>query len=209
MLQTSATVEAITQEEIFYRQKHNFMVKSTQDLRDGHLWLSIFSKPAKSTFTRVQRLTCALSLLLTTMLTNIMFYGIPTDNPEDQVAAGDVTFSLSAIIIGIESSLIMFPINLVILQLFLKSKPKPWSRTVKSLLDKDIRVKTVRDTSRRLTDMVMCSLLQRIVDKTSSNSERDRNNNAEDAQLNRSISRMAKGIFTPQLIMRNAIFYSV
>ena len=201
MLQTSATVEAITQEEIFYRQKHNFMVKSTQDLRDGHLWLSIFSKPAKSTFTRVQRLTCALSLLLTTMLTNIMFYGIPTDNPEDQVAAGDVTFSLSAIIIGIESSLIMFPINLVILQLFLKSKPKPWSRTVKSLLDKDIRVKTARDTSRRLTDMVMCSLLQRIVDKTSSNSERDRNNNAEDAQLNRSISRMAQGIFTPRLIM--------
>ena len=144
MLQTSATVEAVTAEEIIFRQKHNFMVKSTQDLRDGHLWLSIFSKPAKSTFTRVQRLTCALSLLLTTMLTNIMFYGIPTDDPEDQVTAGDVTFSLSAIIIGIESSLIMFPINLMILQLFLKTKPKPWSRTVKSLLDKDIHRRTYK-----------------------------------------------------------------
>ena len=192
MLQTSATMEAVTEDEIIFKQKHNFMVKSTQDLRDGHLWVSIFSKPAKSTFTRVQRLTCALSLLLTTMLTNIMFYGIPTDDAEDQVTAGEITFSLSAIIIGIESSLIMFPINLMILQLFLKTRPKPWSRTVQSLLDKDLHVQKVYDASRRMTDMVMRGLLQRIVDNTSSGDVGDENNNAN-VVLKRSISRMAKG----------------
>ncbi|XP_052276692.1 polycystic kidney disease 1-related protein-like isoform X3 [Dreissena polymorpha] len=126
ILRTSATLTAVTHEELRNKRQHNFLVKSTQDLRDGHLWISIFSKQARSTFTRVQRLTCALSLLLTTMLTNIMFYGIPTDDPEDQVGGvGGVVISLSDIVIGIQSSLIMFPINLFILQLFLKLKPKP------------------------------------------------------------------------------------
>ena len=126
ILQTSATVTAIGKEELSEKHAHNFTVKSTRDLRDGHLWISIFSKPARSTFTRVQRLTCGLSLLLSTMLTNIMFYGVPTNDPEDQVGGtGGVSFSLSAIVIGIESSLLMFPVNLFIVQLFLKLKPKP------------------------------------------------------------------------------------
>jgi len=123
---TAATIMATTKKELQAKRQHNFLVKSTQDLRDGHLWISIFSKRARSTFTRVQRLTCALSLLLTTMLTNIMFYGIPTDEPEDQVGQpGAITISLSAIVIGIQSSLIMFPINLFIVQLFLRLKPRP------------------------------------------------------------------------------------
>ena len=141
-------------------------MKSTQDLRDGHLWISIFSKPAKSTFTRVQRLTCALSLLLTTMFTNIMFYGIPTDDPEDQVGeAGGITISLSSIIIGIESSLIMFPINLLILQLFLKVKQKPRPH------EKEISAETYRylasmyETGSKLTDLVMSSMMEKLTSK--------------------------------------------
>lgn len=125
LLMTTTTLTPVTEEELKFKRKYNFMIQSTQDLRDGHIWLSIFSKPASSMFTRVQRLTCCLTLLLTTMLTNIMFYGIPTDNPEDQVTAGGFRFSLSQIVIGIESSLIMFPVNLLIVQLFLKIKQKP------------------------------------------------------------------------------------
>jgi len=34
------------------------------------------------------------------MLTNLMFYGIPTDDPEDQVMAGGFKISLSQIMIG-------------------------------------------------------------------------------------------------------------
>ncbi|XP_053405410.1 polycystic kidney disease protein 1-like 3 isoform X2 [Mercenaria mercenaria] len=125
-LLTKASVSAISKEELKFKQKHNFMVKTTQDLRDSHLWISIFSKPARSTFTRVQRVTCALSLLLTTMLTNIMFYGIPTDDPDDQVGGSrGVVISLSSIVIGIQSSLIMFPVNVIIMQMFLKLKQRP------------------------------------------------------------------------------------
>ncbi|KAL4227725.1 Polycystic kidney disease protein 1-like [Mactra antiquata] len=130
LLQTTATIAAINQHELKNLQKHNFMTKTTQDLRNTHLWISIFSKPARSTFTRAQRLTCALSLLLCNMLTNIMFYGVPTDNPEDQVSsAGGVSISLSAIVIGLQSSLIMFPVNIIIMQMFLKLKQKPLTNT--------------------------------------------------------------------------------
>ena len=55
----------------------SFAVKSAQELRKGHLWLSVFSRPPHTNFTRVQRLACCLSFLLTSMMTNIMFYGIP------------------------------------------------------------------------------------------------------------------------------------
>lgn len=96
-----------------FKKKYNFVIKSTQDLRDGHIWLSIFSKPANSSFTRVQRLTCCLTLLLTTMLTNIMFYGIPTDNPEDQVSAGGFKMSLSQIIIGLYDLLLLLLARLI------------------------------------------------------------------------------------------------
>ena len=125
ILQTTGTVVAVTPEQLKYKQKHNFMVKTVQGFRDSHLWISVFSKPARNSFTRVQRLTCALSLLLTTMLTNIMFYGIPTDEPGDQVGGvGGINLSVSALMIGIQSSLIMFPINLLILQLFIRVRAK-------------------------------------------------------------------------------------
>jgi hypothetical protein len=77
------------------------MITSAQNLRDGHIWISIFYKQASNTFTRVQRLTCCLTLLLTTMLTNLMFYGIPTDDPEDQLVTGGFKLSLSQIVIGL------------------------------------------------------------------------------------------------------------
>lgn len=47
----------------------------------------------------LQRLTCALSLLLTGMLANIMFYGIPKD-PNDQLAIGPLKLSWDEFRIG-------------------------------------------------------------------------------------------------------------
>ncbi|XP_025099186.1 LOW QUALITY PROTEIN: polycystic kidney disease protein 1-like 2 [Pomacea canaliculata] len=43
-------------------------------ITDTHLWLSCFMRPAPSTFTRVQRVSCCLVLLLLTMITSAMFY---------------------------------------------------------------------------------------------------------------------------------------
>ena len=43
-------------------------------LGDGHLWFSVATRPPSRRFTRAQRLSCCLSLLLTTMLASAMIY---------------------------------------------------------------------------------------------------------------------------------------
>ncbi|XP_062612733.1 polycystin-1-like protein 2, partial [Saccostrea cucullata] len=118
------TLQSCSDEELMSHKNQQFFFKSSRDLRDSHLWLSIASKPSYSTFTRVQRLSCALCLLLMTMLTSLMFHGIPTDDPADQAKVGYLTVSLSDLVIGVQSGLIMFPVNILIIQLFLKSKRK-------------------------------------------------------------------------------------
>ena len=101
-----------------------FRTKTSKDMFDGHLWISVVGKPSKSTFTRVQRLTCCLSLLFSAMITNAMFYNIGNEPDESTVTLGPLSFSLKQIIIGIQSSLIALPLNILVLQLFRNLKPR-------------------------------------------------------------------------------------
>lgn len=123
------TLQPCSLEDLKSRTNQQFLFKSSRDLRESHLWLSIASKPSYSSFTRAQRLSCALCLLLMTMLTSLMFHGIPTDDPEDQAKVGYISISLSDLVIGVQSGLIMFPVNILIIQLFLKAKRKPRGTT--------------------------------------------------------------------------------
>lgn len=63
-------------------------MKTAKDFQDGHIWFSVINCPPCSTFTRVQRVSCCFSLLLCTMLTSIMFWGIPTDPSEQTMDLG-------------------------------------------------------------------------------------------------------------------------
>ena len=104
---------------------HELLLKASRDLRRDHLWISVMCKPSSSEFTRTQRLSCALCLLLCVMLSCLMFHGISTSNTsvaEAGVPAFDI--SLSDIIIGIQNALMMVPINILIMELFLRTKPK-------------------------------------------------------------------------------------
>ncbi|XP_066504124.1 polycystin-1-like protein 2 [Hoplias malabaricus] len=101
-----------------------FFMKTSKDLCDGHIWYSVISRPANSTFTRVQRVSCCFSLLLCTMLTSIMFWGIPTDSSELNVDVGSIKFSWKQVMIGIQSSIIMFPVNLLIVSIFRLTRPR-------------------------------------------------------------------------------------
>lgn len=65
-----------------------FFMRTAKDFRDGHIWFSVISRPPTSTFTCVQRVSCCFSLLLCTMLTSIMFWGIPTDPSEQTMDLG-------------------------------------------------------------------------------------------------------------------------
>ena len=125
---TKVTIPHTKPEDIGNFRNQEFTFKSSRDIRDSHLWFSVFSKPCRSQFTRVQRLTCCLSLLLCTMLTSIMFHGMPTDSPEDQATVANFTFSVKDLIIGVECAIIMLPINILIVQLFMRTSKKPKQR---------------------------------------------------------------------------------
>ncbi|XP_072237410.1 polycystin-1-like protein 2 [Leuresthes tenuis] len=101
-----------------------FFMKTAKDFRDGHIWFSVVSRPPCSTFTRVQRVSCCFSLLLCTMLTSIMFWGIPTDPSEQTMDLGHIEFTWQQVMIGIQSSIIMFPINLLIVSIFRNTRPR-------------------------------------------------------------------------------------
>ncbi|XP_052071199.1 polycystin family receptor for egg jelly-like [Mytilus californianus] len=102
-----------------------FWTKTKYSLADGHLWFSIFKRPAKSNFTRIQRLTCCLSLLFATMCTSIAFYKSDEGSNPKEYGVGPVTITPTGLYIGIVSGLICLPINLLIVALFRYSKPFP------------------------------------------------------------------------------------
>ncbi|XDV17483.1 hypothetical protein PO909_023332 [Leuciscus waleckii] len=101
-----------------------FFMKTTTDFCDGHIWYSVVSRPPSSNFTRVQRVSCCFSVLLCSMLTSIMFYGIPTDPSEQTMDMGQIKLTWSQVKIGIQSSFIVFPVNLLIVGIFRHSRPR-------------------------------------------------------------------------------------
>ena len=105
--------------------EHIFFSTARRNLTDEHLWISVLSRPTKSHFTRAQRLTCCLTLLFSTMLANAMWYKTEGETSGDQVIrAGPIILSVQALLTSIFANLTVIPINLIIVQLFRKSKPR-------------------------------------------------------------------------------------
>nr|XP_056718331.1 polycystic kidney disease protein 1-like 2 [Euleptes europaea] len=102
-----------------------FFMKTSKGFQDGHIWYSIFNRSPRSSFTRAQRVSCCFSLLLCTMLTSIMFWGVPKDPADQKMDLGKIEFTWQEVMIGFESSLLMFPINLLIVQIFRNIRPRP------------------------------------------------------------------------------------
>ena len=103
--------------------KNLFVSRTAMSLGDGHLWLSLFTKPPHITFTRCQRLSCCLSILFTAMVTNAMFYRTEL-GPENTFEVGPLKLSWTQIKIGIQSSLIAIPINVIIVMIFRNTRQR-------------------------------------------------------------------------------------
>ncbi len=74
--------------------------QSKDKLIDSHMWLSVFMRPVNSTFTRTDRLTCCFVLLYMTMLMNIMYYGMQSDNPsQDGLKLGPINITPEQVLI--------------------------------------------------------------------------------------------------------------
>lgn len=101
-----------------------FQTETRKNFSDSHIWFSVYYRPPQSTFTRVQRMTCCLCVLLSTMLANAMFYQTGGETPNAEVVIGPFRLSTQQISIAITSSLVVLPINLLIMNLFRKARSK-------------------------------------------------------------------------------------
>ncbi|XP_065660220.1 uncharacterized protein LOC136084058 isoform X2 [Hydra vulgaris] len=96
-----------------------FTSKAENNLSDEHLWFSIFARPPISSFTRCQRLTVAVSLLLTSMMVSSMYYGKVDEHPDPKAENKSVFFfNKTQIFVVLISTIIKFPIHLLFLKLF-------------------------------------------------------------------------------------------
>ena len=73
--------------------------QTKQNMSDGHLWFSIIARPVTSSFSRTDRLTCALVLLYLTMMMNIMYYNLDKSTSNGSaVVVGPLQLSQSLVI---------------------------------------------------------------------------------------------------------------
>jgi hypothetical protein len=91
---------------------------------EKHVWTSVFEHRDQSRFTRVQRVTCCVTLFYTFMCVNAMWYGILKHKDDSWKEIWTDTFSWEEVVVGILSSLMVFPINILIMQIFRKSRVK-------------------------------------------------------------------------------------
>ena len=92
-------------------------------IADGHLWVSVVGKDCSSSFTRVQRASCCLSVLFSAMIANAMFYNTGGES-DGAIQIGPFKFSWKQIVVGVQSGLIVAPINILIVLLFKSSRPR-------------------------------------------------------------------------------------
>ena len=99
------------------RFSYDLFMRCSRGFTDGHLWLSVLVKQPRSSFTRAQRTSCCLSVLFSAMLANAMFYRLDGTS-EDVLQVGPLMVSWRQVIVGIQSAVIVAPINILIVTLF-------------------------------------------------------------------------------------------
>ncbi|XP_033737918.1 polycystic kidney disease protein 1-like 2 [Pecten maximus] len=105
-----------------------FYQRAIQGITEDHLWLSALMRPERSSFTRVQRISCIIMLLFLTMITNAMFFSPNETEKTGAVSIGSMTFSLKTVYVSVVGTLITtVPVVLVAL-LFSNSETRPCRR---------------------------------------------------------------------------------
>ncbi|XP_033630305.1 uncharacterized protein LOC117292387 [Asterias rubens] len=121
---------------------HLFSSHTRKNLSDGHLWFSIFLRPVGSRFTRVQRTACCMMALWLEMLVNIMFYDFtPSSASAGALNLGPFRLSTTQISIGLQSSLIVFPITLLVVQVFRKARARTKTKSHRQIIKEQQKAK--------------------------------------------------------------------
>ncbi|XP_030269688.1 polycystic kidney disease protein 1-like 2 [Sparus aurata] len=134
-----------------------FQTRTSTGFRDEHIWVSIVDPPSRSPFTRAQRVSCCMSLLLCTMAINIAFWNIPVNEDSPVLfSIGSLEITWQEIMVGIESGLLMFPINILIITIFRSIKPRIISKSKKSDPEENMRQPpvTIPSTLKETQEMI-------------------------------------------------------
>lgn len=108
------------------------------NITDHHLWVSLLLRPNISRFSRVQRLTTLMVLLLLVMISNAMFFKSSTeDNSSLQMEIGFIRFSLSTLYVSVIGVIITTPPILFVIIAFRKSKIRREKHTDSTITNKD------------------------------------------------------------------------
>ncbi|XP_069385333.1 polycystin-1-like protein 2 [Paralichthys olivaceus] len=166
-----------------------FQSRTSTGFRDEHIWVSIVDPPSRSPFTRAQRVSCCMSLLLCTMAINIAFWNVPINEDSPVLfSLGSLEITWQELMVGVQSGLLMFPINILIITIFRSIRPRIISNPQKddceenqrpsavtiptilkdaeeviSLVSKSPRNK-ISETSRLESTADLCSSLDRVHD---------------------------------------------
>jgi hypothetical protein len=126
---------------------HLFTQSVKKKFSDGHLWFSVFSRPIRSNFTRLQRISCCISLLFCTMISNAMFYRQDTQATTQKAGVlmkiGPIEFTLTQLWISFIGTLVVLPVNLIIVTLFRKAKYSQRTLIIYHLQEKRKRNKRI------------------------------------------------------------------
>ncbi|XP_066275427.1 polycystin-1-like protein 2 [Branchiostoma lanceolatum] len=102
-----------------------FSLKLREKFKDGHVWMSVVTSRSKSYFTRVQRLSCCLCLLYCKMIASAMWFrGSEQGTSNAMVTIGPIELSEDTLWVSLWTTLQVLPINLIIVQIFRRCRPK-------------------------------------------------------------------------------------
>ncbi|XP_070940970.1 polycystin-1-like protein 3 isoform X4 [Macaca nemestrina] len=104
--------------------RHLFSSMIVEKFTQDYLWLSVATRHPWNQFTRVQRLSCCMTLLLCNMVISVMFWKINSTTAKRDEQLGPFAVAWSELLISIHTAVILFPINLVIGRLFPLIEPQ-------------------------------------------------------------------------------------
>ncbi|XP_077173138.1 polycystin-1 isoform X2 [Paroedura picta] len=102
-----------------------FVAELQRGFFEKHIWLSLWDRPPRSRFTRVQRASCCCLLLFLFLCANAVWYGAVGDVRFSNVVVSTlIPVSGETVTVGLVSSLVVYPLYLLLLFLFRMARSK-------------------------------------------------------------------------------------
>lgn len=79
------------------KQVAYYKYRSRNNMNEGHIWLSVLTKPIQSTFARLDRVGCCFVLIYLFMMANILYYDSDSTPRTGALEIGPFSFSLEQV----------------------------------------------------------------------------------------------------------------